>query len=177
MNASNLLPVPPRPAGYRRWPMIIIGLLLGHVVIMMVAVFLATRDRGFVVIPNYYQRASRWDSDRAELRASDRLGWQCMIVPADQVDPVGRRAVAFTLRDASGNPITRAEVRMDYYHPSHASERAEVTFQTDAQGAAALTLPMRYAGFWEFALTATHDGHKFVWTTTCFVDALPGGRT
>ena len=45
-----------------RWPLIVIGLLLGHMAIMFVAVVLATRDHGSsAVIPDYYQKAVNWD--------------------------------------------------------------------------------------------------------------------
>lgn len=48
----------------RRWPIIVIAMLAGHLAIMATAVTLASRSH-YDVIPNYYQRAVDWDKNRA----------------------------------------------------------------------------------------------------------------
>src|SRR5215207_5791090 len=87
---------PKRP----RWPFIVAGLLVVHVALMTVAVVIATHDRSFAVLPNYDDNAVHWDRDQAKRRASAKLGWKLEIVPAETVDPIGRRNVSVRLTDA-----------------------------------------------------------------------------
>lgn len=55
-----------------RWPLIVIGLLLGHVCLMAVAVTVAVRDRSNPVVPDYYQKAADWDRTHAAPPPRDR---------------------------------------------------------------------------------------------------------
>ena len=64
MNAVNVTQPIRRRAGSIRWPLIIVGLLLGHMSLMGVAVTLATRVGRDGVVPDYYQKAVNWDRDR-----------------------------------------------------------------------------------------------------------------
>ena len=172
-NPANLVPHPrpPRPTGGRRWPLIVVGLLVGHVSLMVVAVVLATRDKSFAVLPDYYQRAVRWDAEQAERRAGERLGWQCTITPTDRFDRTGARVVELTLVDADGRPLANADVRVAYFAHARSAQRAEATFRTDARGAATGPMRLRAEGFYEMGVTATHDGRRFVRTTTQYVTA------
>jgi len=66
MNVDAAVKPSVRPERHLRWPLIVIGLLLGHMAIMFVAVVLATRDRASsAVIPDYYQKAVDWDRTHA----------------------------------------------------------------------------------------------------------------
>lgn len=51
-------------ASSRRWPIIILAMLAGHVLFIATAITLATRSR-YDVIPDYYRHAVNWDIDRA----------------------------------------------------------------------------------------------------------------
>lgn len=161
-----------------RWPIIVIGLLGLHVVIMAAAAVVATRDRAYVVVPDYYQKAVRWDQSKAEHRASQQLGWQPAITTGDQVDPLGRRSIAIDLKDAQGNPVADAQVEVSFFHHTWADKVERATFKSDARGHAAGTVVMRPAGFYEFNLTIAAREQKFVATLTQYVTNLqkPGDR-
>ena len=80
-----------KPRSYR-WPTIIVALLAGHVVLMMWAVFKATADPNFVVIPNYYDKAVNWDKEQARRAASeDRVAQQfkALTLPSDLILQIG----------------------------------------------------------------------------------------
>ena len=150
-----------------RWPWIIVALLGAHASLMMVAVSLAKNDRSFVVIPDYYNRSLQWDQDQANRRASQQLGWQIKIEPAETIDPVGQRAVAFTLVDRDRKPIQGASIQLDYFHGAHAGERNHVLLtESNIAGRYEAKLPMRYSGFWQFELSADAQQHHFVQSTT-----------
>lgn len=47
-----------------RWPVIVVGMLLVHVLAMATAVVIAVKSP-YQVVPNYYERAVNWDKERA----------------------------------------------------------------------------------------------------------------
>jgi nitrogen fixation protein FixH len=155
--------------GVARWPLIIIGLLSIHVAGMLVAVSIATRDRSFAVMPDYYDRALNWDRAQAEKRASQKLGWKLQIEPAGAVDPTGRRRVRIRLIDAQGRPISPATIQITAYHHAHASQRQTIQFQTDADGNAQQAMAMPFAGFYQFDSTAAARGEEFTCSLTQYV--------
>jgi nitrogen fixation protein FixH len=176
MNAepTNVLP---RPRRHLKWPLIVVGLLTGHVSVMIVAVVIATHDKSFAVLPDYYQKAVHWDQGQAELRASERLGWQCAFTPSPEVDPLGRRSVTFTLVDSAGRGIPGVDIRVTYFHHARPAELFNATLRTDDAGRATQPITMRNQGFWQVNVTATKAGQKFVQTTTPFVSTAKRGPT
>ena len=151
------------------WPWIVVGLLGVHVTLMAVAAAIATRDRSFAVVPNYYEKGVNWDKTQAEKRASEKLGWKLTIEPSAHPDAHGQRAVQIQLTDANGRAIPAAKVELDYFHDSHANEQRSTTLSLKG-GKAEQTLAMPYTGFWEFHATATAEGKTFVATTTQWVE-------
>jgi nitrogen fixation protein FixH len=162
VQATELKPI--TRADSRRWPLIVLSLLAGHVAIMLVAVVIATHDKSFAVVSNYYDRAVNWDQSQAILRASRELGWHVQIVPATQTDPMGRRQVTFVLTDSAGRAIENAMLNVEYFHDSHASEVQNATISPTGGDGREFTqlLPIRYQGAWEFHVTVTGNGKSFV---------------
>jgi nitrogen fixation protein FixH len=152
-----------------RWPSIIVGMLGVHVLIMVIAVTLATRDPGFSVVPDYYQRAVHWDQEQALKKSSAELGWQIKMMPSEVVDPVGRRQVSFELVDRTGAPISGAALEVIYFHHAHGHESRDVKLMQNAPGRYSQSLDMRYEGFWEFHFTATVNGKTFIQSATQWV--------
>jgi nitrogen fixation protein FixH len=166
-------PPPRRTPG--KWPFIIVGLLLAHVLLMTVAVMIATHDPSFAVTPNYYEQAVNWDKDKAAKLASAQLGWTLRVEAAGRVDPLGRRAATFVLADAAGAPIPAAKLDVLFFHHAHAAEPQALSLTTASDGRAAQLLPMRHAGFYDFRCTAVAGGKTFTATITQFVadDSAP----
>jgi nitrogen fixation protein FixH len=175
MNAENpALPVTRKPRHWK-WPLIVVGLLLGHISIMVTAVVLATSDKSFAVLPDYYQKAVNWDRSQADLRASEKLGWQVILVPSPEVDPTGHRTVTLTLSDAAGQPIANADVEVSAYHQARPNEMIQATFHTDASGQASQALAMRREGFYQIGITARAGTQRFVTAMTPFVSNAKRG--
>ena len=63
MIAVNPIPTPASKTSNRKWPAIILTLLLGHMVLMMTAVFVINRNNHDAVIPDHDQRSAHWDAD------------------------------------------------------------------------------------------------------------------
>lgn len=166
---TNTDPKPVAKKSGWRWPIIIVGMLATHVTIMAVAVTLATRDAGFSVVPNYYNRATHWDADQAARKASADLGWQVKIEPSQLVDPLGNRQVHITLVDAAGTPIRGGKLEIEYFHHAHGHEERVITLTGDETAGVDRAVPMRYEGIWEFHCTATVDGKPFVQSSTQWI--------
>ena len=158
-----------------RWPMIVIGLLLGHVTIMAVAVTVATRGQSSV-IPGYYQKAQNWDRNQALLRQSEKLGWTVSLTPALEVDPLGRRVVNVHVTDGHGAAVAGAEVELSFFHLAHTSDVQQARLKAGEDGRATATLSMRYEGFYEIDVTARAHGDTFVTTLSPFVSNARKGR-
>jgi nitrogen fixation protein FixH len=175
MNAENpALPAPRKPRHWK-WPLIVVGLLLGHISIMITAVVLATSDKSFAVLPDYYQKAVNWDRSQADLRASEKLGWQVMLVPSPDVDPTGRRTLTLTLADSDGRPIGNADVEVSAYHQARPNEVIQATFHTDASGQASQVVTMRREGFYQIGITALAGTQRYVTAITPFVSNAKRG--
>ena len=164
MNPSHTIANAP-PAlrkGAYRWPIIIIGLLVAHVLLILWAVSFAV-NANFTVVPDYYQRAVAWDQTQAQKRASEKLGWQIVVAADRNVSPLGQRLVSFALTDAQGNPIPGATLAGQYFHHAHGNQVQSFELQPDSQtpGRFAATLPMRDEGLWHFEIVARTADHTW----------------
>jgi nitrogen fixation protein FixH len=166
---------PARKWRYWTWPLIVVGLLLGHLSIMVTAVVLATGDKSFAVLPNYYDKAVNWDKNQAELRASEELGWQVTVIPSADVGPTGHRGLTVSVADAAGQPVADAVVDLTWYHHKRPNELLKAAFHTDRAGRAAETVVMRGEGFYQVNVTATAGGRRFVTVLTPFVSNAKRG--
>ncbi len=165
------LPSQPMPHGGRfRWPVIVVGLLVVHVCLMGWAVALATGDRSAIVIPDYYQKSLRWDSDKAERAASQALGWRIVLTPAGQADTVGQVPVLVRLSDATGTPVVADSVELTYCHQAHA-DRPKIARLVEesarrADGRYVQDLQLGQPGFYSFSAVAKRGKDKYIiqWT-------------
>jgi len=153
-----------------KWPLIIIGLLVVHTAAMLTAVTIASSDRSFAVIPNYYQDAVKWDQTKAAQQASDKLNWKVEIIIASTADPLGNRLVAVRIVDADGKAVEMQKVQLKYFHFSHGGNPHDVALLA-RDGKIEGAIPLRYEGFHEFNLTATAGEKVFVEKVTQYVNA------
>lgn len=160
-----------KPPSSWRWPILVIGLLIGHAALMLVAVLIATSDRSFTVLPNYYKQALAWDANQAIQRQSEKLGWTIDTQTAATADPLGQRQVRLTLRDAAGRLIPNGTLELSYYHRTSAGDVQRARLNSTGPGLFEQKLPLRKSGFWEFRIEAIADGQRFVTTTPHFVEA------
>lgn len=155
------------PASKRRpriWPIILAALLIGHTVLMLVFVTIASHDSSFSIDSDYYGKAIRWDQDQARRRASDALGWNADLQVVD--GSAGARAARLTLRDRNGQPIPQAAVDVKFFHHAHGREVRSCSLSADAAGAGQFSnnLLLPYSGEWEFEIVAKADGREFLKT-------------
>ncbi len=169
-------PQTPNPAGqsekpkrYWLWPGIIVGILSVHTIACLVVVYIATSDPTHAVIPNYHEKALAWDQQQAKVRASSALGWTCEIETALEADMLGERSVRISMKDAAGEPITGAAVKLQTYHHARSGDVVDAEFGEGAPGEYVAMVTMRKPGLWGFEITATLGEDIFTQTIDQYV--------
>lgn len=175
-NETNNTGTPAKNGKRFTMPAVVLGLLGGHMVFIMVAITLATGDRSFAVVPDYYNKAVDYDQRKAELIASEQLGWQVELQPGAAVDAKGERELVVVLRDRDGDPVTHAEVRVSCYHFARAREPVSLELNEWLPGQYVGTSKLSREGFWQFEISAKRGDERFVSETKQFVRKPEGTR-
>lgn len=154
----------PRKRRWWIWPAIIVTMLSLHTFGTLYAVSIANRDRSFKVDPDYYRKGLAIDSHKAELAASDKLGWT-VSVSADLDEASKTRTVAVKLLDKLGQPVTGATIELSFYHHARGSDVRTLTLRDAATpGVYAAHTDLTAVGFWQFDFVITKGNDRFVKT-------------
>jgi nitrogen fixation protein FixH len=154
----------PRKSRWWVWPTIVGTLLAVHTAGMLFAVSIANRDRSFKVDPDYYRKGLTLDARKAQLAASDKLGWT-VSVSADLDSSKSARTVAVKLLDRQGQPLTGATIALSFYHHARGSDVRTLTL-TDAvtPGVYTASTNLTTVGFWQVDFVVTRGSDTFVKT-------------
>ena len=157
--------LPPR----LRWPVLVIGALVIHVVVSLATVVVATSNPSYAVEEDYYQKALAWDARRAQDRHNLELGWQLDFEvappPAAGSDP----QLVVRLSDRSGRPLDGARVAVAAFHNARADQIVRVEPTAAANGVYACPLAMHRAGRWELRFTVDRGGEHFTRTVVSHI--------
>jgi len=164
----------PKPDKRMVIPGLVAALLGGHIVFIMVAITVATGDRSFAVVPDYYQKAVDFDDRKAALAVSRALGWRYELQLSDSVNGMQERQAIIRLSDADGTPITGAAVSLSCYHYARAGDPMTLELIELLPGQYAGAARMGREGFWQFELSASNAKDVFVGEFKQFV-RKPGG--
>ena len=141
------------------WPAIIVGMLVLHASIILGTLAFISARHDLYVEPDYYAKSIEWDSQRALFESADKMGWQITIVVGEPSSPTDQaREFLVTIVDANADPIDRALVELDVYHPTHASERTSHVLLGIGQGQYKASTEMTNPGFWQAHLAIRHQG-------------------
>ena len=147
-----------RPGAW--WPIAVVA-VLGVTVAANAWLLLAASDpQATVVEPDYYRRALKWDSTAAVAARSARLGWSAdaAIGPLDRE---GRALVEVRVRDAGGEPVRGARVRVTAIHNREADRHLEARLG-ETPGGYAGTLALHHAGLWELRLEVLRAEDRYL---------------
>ncbi|QDV10035.1 FixH [Planctomycetes bacterium Poly30] len=150
---ANTPKKPGRLASYR-WPMIVVGLLVGHVGAMALAVNIAGRDNGNSVLPDYYARALAWDDMRAKAADSALLGWEVFVNTSPFLEENGRRNLRVEILDKLKNPVHGAKVSVRFWHRAQGKAVDGMLAEVGETGVYQGMVPMTQPGLWNCDLAA-----------------------
>ena len=143
------------------WPGIIFYLLGGQMLLILLTVYLATRDRSFAVEPDYYQQALHWDGVKAQEAANRQLGWTIAIDIGHDVSVLGERSITCTLRDRSGQPLEEALIDLVAFAHARGNDRYAAVLQPSGGGHYSARLRLRRPGTWECRLVVRRGQDTF----------------
>ena len=147
-----------------RWPALIVGALVIHVVASLVTVVIATSDPSYAVEEDYYRKALAWDERRVQDRHNRELGWQLEVEvappPAAGSDPT----LVVRLADGNSQPLDGARVAVAAFHNARADQILRAELAATGGGVYACPLAMRRSGVWELRFTIDRGGERFTRT-------------
>jgi nitrogen fixation protein FixH len=140
------------------WGSLVVGFLTLQVAIGVVAIVLATGDESVAIVPDYYEKALKWDEQMEAERASAQLGWSHQLLVPSLADQRGRRTVMVRLFDAEGNPLSAAEGNLRVYHHARATDVQELRLESLGGGNYRAAAAMGQPGLWQVELEMRGPG-------------------
>ena len=113
----------------RKWTAIIFAFLGVSMSMWLYAAMLAVRDPSMAIVPDYHEKALRWDEHMARQAKSEAMGWTVHPIAPSQVDSDGKGMVTVFLRDRDGKPIDGVKGQVRVYHHARASEVQTTDFR------------------------------------------------
>jgi nitrogen fixation protein FixH len=153
-----------------RWGAFIVSLLGLQVIGGIMAIVLASSDESVAVVPNYHQKALKWDEEVAQRSASRALGWT---VDVSQVDEAASAAgLRIALSDRRGKPIDLLSGKLEIYRNARASDVHRVEVPPGSYGLLELSGCFDVGGRWQVMLDVTdRAGNRFTCSHELYVRA------
>lgn len=143
----------------KQWPFIIVGMLLFHASLMIGTIMVVSARQDLYVEPDYYAKSIEWDSQREMMEAAEKHGWDVELIVGEPQDAAtGTRSVSVTLHDANGDPLDRALVELDCFHPAHATDRKYAVAPGMGDGLYETQLDILRPGFWQAKISIRYQG-------------------
>ena len=173
MSSSAARPSAPMPdrrgsSLRQRWPVLafaasclVVLLANGALVVLAVATWpgLQTEDA--------YQKGLAYNAALAAARDQAALGWRAELTFTPTAERRGRLEVR--LEDAAGQPVERAEVRVDLVRPTQAGHDFSTFLDRAAGGVYAGETAFPLAGIWDVRLRAERGQKLYQATSRVFV--------
>ncbi len=143
------------PRGSWMWPGMVFVLLGMSCTLVVTTVFLAHRNGGAIIVPDYYEKGLRWDEHKAELAQSEATGWS-HAVQVSRGD--GSWDVLVRIVDASGATVDDASVMLRVHHVGSPRDVRSVGLSAEGRGGYRGSLEGLPAGVWVYELDARGAG-------------------
>jgi nitrogen fixation protein FixH len=153
-----------RAGSSRKWPMIVVGMLVAHASLWVGAVFIARSNATFAVEPDYYQKALHWDETAAQAAENRRLGWGMTweLSAAGGADQT--RRVTATLVNRDGTPLDGAAIDVEVFSHRRGQERRRFSLTPGGDGKYSVDITGMQPGVWEFRAEARRGPETFTST-------------
>lgn len=135
-----------------KWIIAIVGLLAGNIAAMIILATIASATTPGIV-PDYYDRAARYDDTIDEAARSRALGWSVEVT-------IDGGAVEVALRDARASSLDGATVRVSGYPRARATRQFDVMLIAVGQGRYRAALPTT-AGVHDVTVVVERGGERF----------------
>jgi hypothetical protein len=157
----------------RFWMMLPVLLLGGSVLGWIVMVRSAVADPSFATEPNYYQKAVRFDADRAAQEASEALGWKLRVESFER--RAGASRLQVSVKDLSGAPVSGLFGEALGFPNARAMNLSNFVFRELRPGLYEATVAGGRAGLWEVRFAFTKEGKKLLSVVRADLSVSPEG--
>jgi nitrogen fixation protein FixH len=143
------------------WALVPVALLSACVIGIGTLATIASRDPGFSLEKDYYQRAVHWDREQAQWAANARLGYHVALSLGAVAD---RPELVLTVADRAGAPLPLASVSVEGFPNARAGERRTFVLARSEDGSFRAPLEHARPGLWEFRITVQAGGERYTET-------------
>ncbi len=143
------------------WAWLPAGLLGSMLLGLGSLAYVAIDDPGFALEPNYYDKAVHWDRSQAEARASQALGYRLELGQPLRLSASGSVEVELSLVDRAGAPLSGAEIRVEAFANSAASQVELLLLSEVAPGRYRASLRHGARGLWELRCSVRRGGELY----------------
>jgi nitrogen fixation protein FixH len=158
VSAPQLVREAPNAGGGLFWALVPVVLLVASVGGVGTMAAIATRDPGFALEKNYYDRAVHWDREQAQRTENARLAWRIVLELAPR--PYGAEVVVRVL-DRAGVSLQGAGVSAEAFANARAGDRRSLLLEERPDGTYRAALPEPRPGVWEIRLVVLRGGSRF----------------
>ncbi len=146
-----------------RWGSLVVGLLTLQVIGGVTSIILATSDESVAVIPDYHQKALRWDEEMSVRAASAKLGWSTDLATHG-------RGMNLSVFDQDGNRVAIASGKIEWYHLAKAAKVNRFDVNSVPTGSIDLQRCFDADGRWNVTLDLLDEqGNRFVHAQEIYV--------
>lgn len=145
------------------WPIAVTAILGATVVANVLVMRVANSDPSFAIEPDYYAKAIAFDSTAAAAQRSAALGWTATTAARSSATLTpGTHTLQIQLTDASGQPVTGAQVTTEALFIARANRVLTATLTESAPGRYEAPAAAMQHGQWEVRVTAVRGEAHFV---------------
>jgi len=155
------------------WALVPVALLVSSAVGVGSMAIVAVRDPHFATLPDYYQKAIRWDLSQAQAAMNSRLGYTVKGPTALGFDAQGHVTLELTLTDREGRLVRGARLSGQAFANAYSGELIAVVFEEESAGHYSAKLTVHHAGQWVFEIVGDTGADHF--TQDLRADLVPGG--
>ncbi len=110
------------------------------------------------VTQDAYKKGLTYNSEIARSEAQDRLGWKAVF----SLTPQGNNVrISFALRNASGRPITDAEVTVRATRATQAGHDKQLVLESIGNGVYRGNIELAWSGAWDIRVSASRGTANF----------------
>ena len=114
-------------------------------------VMVAVDDPHFAAVENAYEKGGNWDMHRAEVRASEALGWKISLTPgAAQAE--GSVQSTLLIHSPDGAALGGVSGEVVAFHNGYPQQLYSAEIVASAPGQYSFEMPLHLAGYWRWQL-------------------------
>lgn len=137
------------------WALVPVALLAASLAGVGTMAFIASRDPGFSLERDYYDKAVHWEREQAQAQQNERLGYRLTLRAEDP------SALEVGLSERSGAALRGASVRAEAFANARAGNVQSLVFVEGPNGTYRAQLGSPRAGLWEFRFRVESAGERF----------------